>query len=217
MLVFFGSRRWLWVTFLILTGLPSAASAQNPIDIPLEDQPANTFSNGQNEPLWSGPQASSSPQGFAVRSSVSGQLGLRLTGSGLGLQGMLMQRLLPFVSLAEAFQYQRLPTDSEPSHQTESEWKASLGFHIAPEFNYLFSPFVHLKGGYQTWLGLNETEGQGFVGHDLGLVIKLTQNFWLSLVKRDTYFGKPPRKLALAQPINDRHYSSSEAYFTFAF
>lgn len=210
----------LWGFFLVIDILTHSAPslAQSPIDLPqLSDEPAS------NLPSLPYPQyldqAATSHGAMTLQAltglDIAAQLGLKLNSRGFGMQGIFLQRLIGVLSASQSLELQRW--QAKESQWSESEFRALLGFHLGPVQHYLFEPFVHVKGGIESWQ-LGEISGSNPVAaHDIGLMIKLTRNFWLTLARSDLYYGKNLEERIFRRKINDRHYSSSEAYFTLAF
>ncbi|MFW7377595.1 MAG: hypothetical protein ACOH5I_02150 [Oligoflexus sp.] len=193
------------------------AAAQSPIDLPfLEDAPADSFSNtAPAAPIpWKEGQRPISIR-EATGLDLATQMGLKLNGQGFGLQGIFLQRLLGILSAAQTVELQRWQGEYDDSF--EGEVRGSLGFQLSPKEHYLFGPFLHVKAGYETWQKLDVSESNAVAGHDIGLDIKLTRNFWLTLARSDLYYGKDIERTSYRRKVKDRHYSSTEAYFTLAF
>lgn len=202
-----------FLAFLFIAAHPGAA--QEPVDLSLFD-PSSVAPDS-----WS-PQTPATQISIqdATGMNLALQTSLKIDPKEFGLHTSLKQRLIGVLSSSQSLEIQRweYPDQLDPAKSPvfASEVRAYLGFILEPPKPFLYEPFFHLKAGYESWEDSQNSGANPLIAHDIGLNIKLTPYFWLTLIRSDYYYGKDFERISYRRSINNRHYTSSEAYFTLA-
>lgn len=144
-------------------------------------------------------------------------IGLKINTAGIGLRGQFFQHIHEYVDITEQLSYERSALNNDTSSMTN---RIVVG--VGPSIKFfkagLFAPYASIQAGYEREKNDISQLDAAIALLQMGMHIRMTKNFWLSLTRSDIYYSSFLTRISSEQEVTKPTLNSViDAHFTLAF